>query len=60
MQKTTAKLATLTIAAMLLAGCGNESQQSNEPLSDASAPADSGKPPADLVLRGGKMESFQI
>jgi len=55
MHKITPRLATLAIVAMLLAGCGNESQQSNEPLSNATTPAVTGKPPADLVLRGGKI-----
>ena len=51
MHKITVKLATLTFLTALLAACGNESQQSV----DAPTAADSGKPPADLVLRGGKI-----
>ena len=51
MHKITVKLATLTVATLLLAACGNESHQSV----DAPTAADSSKPPADLVLRGGKI-----
>jgi len=45
------KFLTVSLAALLFAGCGDASKQAAEPAESAA----SGVAPADLVLRGGKV-----